>query len=301
MGLCFSIISCNQSYNRPNLSVLSLQETYQQAENVALNWQSDAQLLSANFDIEFSASPEKISCSYTFLSATSHRYLLVFVKADEFGYHLETVEDGWPADRPVGRPIVVEELNLESKEALQQILENGGNTFFERYQLRNKDGFLDLFSLNLERLNKYNGEGLVIWTASFSIESPNATIHISIEDSTAELLKVIAFGEQEQEYWLKEVTVTRKLGIGQSENFFDIFDVQLDRIFEENNKRYTDFTITSSKIPWLSKGEETFGHVAENSEISFGDYMIRLIKIDNAWIELEIMPFERWYKPRPTD
>lgn len=299
MGLCFSITSCSQSYNRPNLSVLPLQETYQKAESIALNWQSDAQLNSARFDIEFSASPERINCSYTFLSATSHRFLLVFVKADESGYHLETAEDAWAADRPIGKPIVVEEINLESKEALQQILENGGSTFFERYQIRNKGGLLDLFSLNLERLDEYNGEGQIIWTGGFSIDSPHAQLYMSIEDTTGDLLKVKAYGEQEQEYWLREITVTDKISIGKSKNFFDFLDVQLDKITEENNRRYADFTIISPKTTWLIYGQVTHSHIKPNSIFHFGEYDITVTKIDEDWIEVQVMPIVRWYKSKP--
>lgn len=299
MVLCFSTTSCNNSYNRPNLSVLPLQETYHQAESIAKDWQADAQLQSVEFDIEFSASPERIDCSYAFLSATSHKFLLVFVKADETGYHLETVEDAWLADGPIGEPIVVEEINLESKEALQVILDNGGNTFFERYHIQNKGGLLDLFNLKLERLDEYNGEGQIIWTSGFSIDSPHAQLYMSIEDATGDLLKVKAYGEQEQEYWLREITVTDKISIGTSKSFFDSLDVQLDKITEETNRKYADFTIISPKTTWSIYGKTTHTHIKPNSVFPFGDYEITVTKIDKDWFEIQVMPIVRWYKPKP--
>jgi hypothetical protein len=301
LGLCLGVISCNQSYNRPNLSVLPLQETYQQAKNVALKWRSDAQLQSADFDIEFSASPESINCNYTFLSATSHRFLLVFVKADGSGYHLETAGDAWPADRPIGKPIVIEEINLESKEALQQILEKGGDTFFERYQIRNKGGGLlpELFRLQLNRLDEYKGEGELIWTSGFSIDSPHAQLYMGIEDDTGDLLKVKAYGEQEQEFWLREITVTDKISIGKSKNFFDIFDIQLDKITEENSRKYADFTIISPKTTWLIYGQVAHSHVKTGAIFHFGEYDITVTKVDKDWFEVQIMPIVRWYKSNP--
>lgn len=299
IGVCLSVISCNQSYNRPNLSVLPLQETYLQAESVALNWQSDAQLHSAVFDIEFSASPERINCHYTFLSSTSHKFLLVFVKADESGYHLKTVEDAWPVDRPIGKPIVIEEINHESKEALQTILENGGNAFFERYKIRSKGGGLlpDLFSLQLRKLDEYNGNGEIIWAGRFSLYSPQAQLSISIEDATGDLLKVAASGEQEQEYWFREITVTEKISIDESKNFFNFLDVQLDNITEENGRRYADFTIISPKTTWLIYGKVTHTNIKPNSLFYFGDYEITVTRIDKEWIEVQVMPIVRWYKP----
>lgn len=299
MVLCFIITSCNNSYNRPNLSVLPLQETYQQAENIAQNWHSDAQLQSVEFNVEFSASPERIDCSYMFLSSTSRKFLLVFVKADESGYHLETAEDTWPADRPIGEPISIEEINLESKEALQIILDNGGNTFFERYHIQNKGGLPDLFNLRLERLDEYKGEGQVIWTSGFSIDSPHAQLYMSIEDTTGELLKVKAYGEQEQEYWFREITVVDKILIGKSKNFFDFLDVQLDKITEENSRKYADFTIISPKTTWLINGKISHTHIKPNSLLPFGDYEITVTKIDKEWIEVQVMPIVRWYKSKP--
>ncbi|MFZ5911004.1 MAG: hypothetical protein ACOYYU_13405 [Chloroflexota bacterium] len=218
---CFSTVACHQSYTLPNLTVLPLQETYTQAESIAKDWQLDAQLNSVAFEIEFSSSPGYIFCDYTFLSEKRREFLLVSVIADQSGYHLRTVEDAWPVDRSLGMPIIFEEINLESKDALQAILENGGRTFFERYQIRQKR-FLDYFMLSLERLDEYKGEGELIWTGGFAVNSPHAALYMSVEDATGDLLKIKAYGEQEQDYWLREVSVTERILTGESKNFVTI-------------------------------------------------------------------------------
>jgi hypothetical protein len=301
MFIFFGAVSCQHSYNLPDLNVLPLEETYNQAENIAIDWQPDAQLNSASFDIELSSFPESMNCNYVFLSPTSRNYLIIFMKADKSGYHIRSTEDAWPEDRPIGQPINFEEINLESNEALQAIIGNGGSTFFERYQIREKRGALDLYSLNLERLDEYKGEGAIIWTGGFDIDSPHAQLYMSIEDTTGDLLKVTAYGEQEQEYWLQEIIVRDKISIGDSKNFFDNFDVQLDKITEENTRRYADFTIISPKTPWLIFGKLTHKQIKPNSIFPFGDYEIKVVKIGQDWMEIEVMPIVRWYKPTPEN
>jgi hypothetical protein len=298
--LCISLPSCSLSYTRPSLSVLPLQETYPQAKSIALNWQPDAQLDAVSFDIEFGNSPDRMHCSYAFLSAASHNYLMVFVNLDQSGYHFSLDGGPWPENKPIGQPIIFEEINHESKDALQAIMENGGSSFFERYRIRRMDSLFNTFSLELERLDENSGEGPLIWTGGFTIDNPHAQLYISVEDTTGDLLKVKAHGEKEQEYWLRDITVTERISIHDSINFFDYFDLRLDNITEEKGRRYADFTILSNS-PGLILGEVTHTHVEPYSKFVFDWYEIQLVEIDREWIEVEIMPIVRWYKPTPTD
>lgn len=223
---------------------------------------------------------------------------MVFVRITESGYELETTEDFWPADRPIGTAISLEDVQLESQEALNLIMENGGNSFFERYHIR-ENSFPNVFFLKLERLDEYNGDGPVLWTSGFGIDNPHAQLYISLEDATGDLLKVKAFGEQEEEYWLHDLIVTEQIPIKGSKNFFEMFDLRLDNITEENGRRYADLTIISAKTPWLIRGELTHTHIKQDSVLPFGEHEITLVRIDREWIELEVMPSVRWYKPKP--
>lgn len=298
--LCGGVIACNgaPTSTPPTLAVLPIQETYSQAESLAKAWQSDAQLHSANFDIIINSSSDNFWCSYVFLSTNSPKFLMVFVKITESGYDLETTEDFWPADRPIGTEISLEDVQLESQEALNLIMENGGYSFFERYHIR-ENRFPNVFFLKLERLDEYNGDGPVLWTSGFGIDNPHAQLYISLEDATGDLLKVKAFGEQEEEYWLHDLIVTEQIPIKGSKNFFEMFDLRLDNITEENGRRYADLTIISAKTPGLIRGELTHTHIKQDSVLPFGEYEITLVRIDREWIELEVMPSVRWYKPKP--
>jgi len=300
--LWYGIAACSETptFTPPTLAVLSIRETYSQAEGAAKAWQSDAQLNSASFDITINSSSDNFRCSYVFVSSSSHKFLMVFVRITDSGYDLETSEDFWPADRPLGTAISFEKIQLESQKALNLIMEKGGNSFFERYRVR-ENRFSDTFFLKLERLNGYKGEGPILWTSGFAIDTPHAQLYISLEDSTGDLLKVRAYGKEEKEYWLRDVTVTERISKGNSKNFFELFDLRLNNITEENGRRYADFTIISPKTPWLVRGQESYTHVKQDSIFAFGWYEITLVKIDQEEIEVQVMPIERWYKPRPTN
>jgi hypothetical protein len=91
--LSFGGAACSETptFTPPTLAVLSIQETYSQAESTAKAWRSDAQLNSANFDIIINSSSDNFRCSYVFLSPSSHKFLMVFVRITDSGYDLESV------------------------------------------------------------------------------------------------------------------------------------------------------------------------------------------------------------------
>jgi len=306
----FIVITINsQFYTPPPLIVLPLEETYIEAESIALSWQSDAQLNSADFNVELDDFPSQMNCNYTFLSPARYQYLLIFVKTYELGgyranrngYYLHWTEGDWPSDRPIGKAIIFDEIHLESNQALKKILEHGGNTFFERYHIRQEQPLLDSFNLDLERLDFYNGEGPLIWSSGFSVNRPHAQLYMGIEDLTGDLLYVKAYGEQEEEYWLRDSIIVGRIPTGQSKNYFDHFDLQVDKIFEENGRSYANFTIIFPKTPWLIYGEKSHTQVEPGSKFSFGDYDITVSKVDKEWVEFEVMPIIKWYKPKPEN
>lgn len=297
--LCFGIVACNEAstFTPPTLAVLSIRETYGQAESIAKAWQADAQLHSVNFDIIINSSSDDFKGSYEFVSASSPKFLIVDITKSEY----ETIEFTWPAAKPIGTAISFEEIHLESQKALSLIIENGGNSFFERNRVCENRCPPDVFFLKLERLDEYNGEGPLIWTTGFAIDNPQAQLYISLEDATGDLLKVKAYGEEEQEYWFRDITVMERIPLGGSKNFFELLDLRLDNITEENGRRYADFTIISPKTSWLIRGETTHTHIEQDTLFPFGDYEITLIRIDREWIEVQVMPIVRWYKSRPVD
>ena len=291
--------ACSQTTIPPKINILSIAETYDQALSIAQEWQSDAQLHSAEFDFSVDGYPDRISCSYTFLSSNSDKFLMVFMEKTESGIKpVWIVDDPWPQDRPIGTPIYVQDLNLESQQALANILVYGGNSFFARNSVNG--GPLDMFWLKLERLDEYHGEGPIIWTGGFSTSLSGAQLYISIDDASIKLLRVKAYGEQEQEYWFRDITITKKMSVESSKRFFDYFDLRLNSVQYQNGKRSANLTIICPEVLGLLRGELTYEHISQNSPFNFGDYQINLLQIDPNWVEVEVMPTTRWYEPTPV-
>lgn len=108
----------------PEIKVLSIGETYNQAPSIAQKWRSDAQLIFAEFDFSVNGYPDCIMGFYEFLSLSSNKLLSIAI--DKTGAPQIQFEDDWPQDSPTVAPIFIQDLHLETQQALAIIMENGG-------------------------------------------------------------------------------------------------------------------------------------------------------------------------------
>lgn len=74
--------------------------------------------------------------------------------------------------------------------------------------------------MHLTRLDEYAGAGPIVWAAGFNNTDPHAQLYVTIDDLTGELVKIKAYGEQEQTIWLGELMEAHRLNIGESVDFF---------------------------------------------------------------------------------
>jgi hypothetical protein len=265
------ISSCGQPFTSPELDILSIQETYNQALHVAQRWQPDAQLHSADFYFSVDGNPEQIYCDYVFQSSQDNFILMVFMDRKESGIDVTCMESPLDTIESKGEPIPVQDLNLESLQALNIIMEQGGDLFFSRYPYISASS-LNFFRLSLSRLDDVNNKGPIIWTGHFGVTK--ATLFMSIDDATGKLIRVKAYGEEEQEYWFHDLTVKKRIMVDVPENFFNEFDLRMDKIQKEYGEYVGDLTVIAPKATYLLKGELSFNHVEQNFSYEFDDYKI---------------------------
>jgi hypothetical protein len=295
--LIISISSCSQPFTPPELDILSIQETYDQALHVAQRWQPDAQLHSADFYFSVDGNPEQIYCDYVFQSSQDNFILMVFMDRKESGIDVTYMESPLDTIESKGEPIPVQDLNLESHQALNIIMDQGGDLFFSRYPYISASS-LNFFRLSLSRLDDVNNKGPIIWTGHFGVTK--ATLFMSIDDATGKLIRVKAYGEEEQEYWFRDLTVRKRIMVDVPENFFNEFDLRMDNIQKENGEYVGDLTIIAPKATYLLTGELTHNQVKQNFTYEFEDYKITIVQIGRDWVDLEVMPIVRWYIPLPN-
>lgn len=296
--LFISVSSCSQSFTPPELDILSIQATYNKALLFAKRWQPDAQLHSADFYISVNGYPEQISCVYNFQSSNSKFVLMVFVDRRESRIDVTYyVESPLNLIENMGEPISMQDLKLESHQALNIIMDKGGDLFFSRHPYISPSP-LNFFRLSLNRLDDVNNEGPIIWTGHFGMT--NATLFMSIGDASGELIKVKAYGEDEQEYWFRDLTVKKRIPADVPENFYDEFDLHIDNIQKENGEYVGDLTIIAPKATGLLTGELTHDHVKQNFTYEFEDYEITITRIGRDCVDVEVMPIVRWYIPTPN-
>lgn len=94
----------------------------------------------------------------------------------------------------------------------------------------------------------------MIWKGGFTSSQSHAQLYISIDDASGKLLGVKAYGEQEQEYWFRDITVTKKMSAGSSGRFFDYIDLRVNSVQYQSGKHSANLTIICPEAPGLLRG-----------------------------------------------
>jgi len=207
---------------------------------------------------------------------------------------MTTAEGSWPHDRPLPEALPVADLALDSQQALDVLVEQVGAGFFDR-----NGTYGDFVFLRLARLDEYAGSGPIVWLACFSNTQPHAQLYATIDDETGTLLSVKAYGEGEQEYWLRPLAQTHRLSFGEPVEFYGYFTLTLNAIDNAAVPQMAVLTLTSSEDPSLTRGFVTYPPMEEGSQFYFGGYVVHIIEIVDASIAVEVMPLTRWFVDDP--
>ena len=74
-------------------------------------------------------------------------------------------------------------------------------------------------------------------------------------------MRLKAYGEAEQSYWLREVAQAHTLSVGDSADFFDYFTLTVDAIYRDAARHSADITISSTETGSLLAGSLTYHQV----------------------------------------
>ncbi len=194
VGLVASqVLSCapEATPNTGKLRVLSVRELYPKALAEASLWRPDAFLVWADVTLRRADSIRAPDAAFAFntrVDPTSG--LLVYVSEANGGTRIETEEAYSPARTNPQRPIELDEWRIDSTEALEIALANGGQEFLGQYPEA------DSLFLRLEHAIPY-ATGRLQWRAVFS-ETFGEGIWIMIDPLTAEVLETRLIGFREE-------------------------------------------------------------------------------------------------------
>ncbi len=186
LGLNTFIVG-NPATESNDFEVLSLEEIYPGALAEAVQWRSDARLSAADFDFRPVGAAEQSWAALGFRSASSPQsWLNVSVIKDSEGlkYAASTGEFS-NIDRALGDPINLMELNIDSSQALEISLANGGHDF----TLDRGDSMLWPQTLFLRYQDDVSETGPIVWQADYLIPFVGPHIKMEIDAITGELLK----------------------------------------------------------------------------------------------------------------
>ena len=296
------LVACKSNYIQPEPKVFPISLYYDQAEEIAIEWKPDAKLYSIHLGISLDYEPYQQRITYMFRSENDREFLNVYIYDNEFEFSIDSDFGDWPNDRPIGLPIEISQVELESKEAMQLIMDYGGSEYFQRYEIREVDR-LDYFELEIRRLDLNRSEGPTVWIAGFGLGNPgdpHAQLYIFIEDSTGDLLKVRAYGEEEQEVWFREITETKELRVSETININNDVILKLESIRNDSGIFKADFSVAIYYDGSPSKPLSRNNHKI-NSKFSAGGYEFTIMKVSKDRVLIDIMPIERWYKKDPLN
>lgn len=290
-GSAFTASSCVPVPKLGLLTALPIRRSYPEASAAALSWQPDADFMGAEWTLA-GGEPSVRRIAYEFRSPSANAFFLAIVTTQG----LRTIQGVWPAGRPFGEPISLDALNLQSQEALDIVIEQGGAGFAER-----NGTYGDYVFLRLTRLDEYASSGPIVWVGGFTNTAPQAQLYVTIDDQTARLVNIKAYGKKEQTHWLRELAQQERLNVGDSAGFFDYFTLTLDGINYDLGRRSAHITIVSPEASFLIRGIISYPDVKEDSPFYFGDYVVQLNEIGEDWTIVEVMPLTRWFVSPPND
>jgi len=182
------MLNANTNMDPISFAVVSLEEVYAGALASAQEWNSNAYLTDASFAFRPASNPKGRWGSLGFRSPSSPReWLNLFVTEGPNGLEYELSPGEFNRDdKPLGDPIAPEKLVVETQEALDITLWNGGNDFVRE---RGESMFWPQ-TLYLHYLDQVNETGPIVWRVVYSYPigiGPSLSIQINAE--TGELLE----------------------------------------------------------------------------------------------------------------
>jgi hypothetical protein len=182
-----TFLVANPAADSIEFEVLSLEEIYPDALAEAVEWRSDAQLSAADFDFRPVGAIGQSWAALGFRSASSPQsWLNVAVIEDSEGlkYAASTGEFS-NIDRALGEPISLTEVNIDSLQALEISLSNGGHGFI----LDRGDSMLWPQALFLRYQDDVSETGPIVWQADYLIPFVGPHIKMEIDAITGELVE----------------------------------------------------------------------------------------------------------------
>lgn len=182
------VLSQDSTVGSPQFDVLTLREIYPEALAQARGWRADAYLEQASFSVRLPGEFAGPSARLDFRSATAPAaWLVITINETDDGYAL-SVNSGnvRNRDRPLGEPIVPGRLALNTAEAVEISLANGGAESIA------SDGHSTTWrmELRLQNEDETNVAGPLVWRAEYygPVEGQGLTVVINAE--TGEVLDV---------------------------------------------------------------------------------------------------------------
>lgn len=167
------------------LEVASAQFLYSHAEEKAREWKDDARLQQIMMSVHPVDDNRPLRASFIYRSQKApDNYLRVTVVVHQGYTETETKEGEYTFPRPIGEPVELDEIGIDSIEALEITLQNGGAAFLSR----NPRGKWRM-SLKLMYTDLYASTGPVVWRALFSSDAVG-TRYIRIDPESGEVVSV---------------------------------------------------------------------------------------------------------------
>jgi hypothetical protein len=152
---------------------------YAAAQRAALNWRDDARLLNASATWPQGASQQQIlsgetTWAFTFYSAASGAFVMISVVENQAAI----VSEGEAAQAT--EPLAASGWQLDSRDAIQQFLEEGGATFMETAGVTNL----------IIQLNTDNSNGRIEWFVSLFAKQTGSSLNMRIDATSGEILSI---------------------------------------------------------------------------------------------------------------
>lgn len=169
--------------NQPQLEVASAQSLYAHAEEKAGNWQEDPRLQQVSMSVYHVEDNKPLRAWFTYRSeSVPDNYLLLTITIHQSYIETESNHGEYTFPRPLGEPIELDGIEIDSMAALEIALQKGGVNFLNR----NPSGRWSM-SLDLMYTDLYASTGPLVWRALFSSD-PVGTRYIRVDPETGEVI-----------------------------------------------------------------------------------------------------------------
>lgn len=182
----FSSVDDGNPLQHPELEVASARYVLPLTNQKAAEWQEDARPQNIIMSLRTVQENKPLRASLIYRSESQpDSYLIVTVVTRQNHIEIESKKGEYTFPRPIGEPIELDDIEIDSVEALNIAVENGGSEFLSR----NPGGSWSQLSLNLMYEELYASSGPLVWRAIFASESVG-TRYIRIDPESGQVLSV---------------------------------------------------------------------------------------------------------------